>query len=122
MSKHVWLSKKFRPNDKSVAIYTPLALKIVCDGAEPPADMVIAWIGYVAETARQKGTCRFRHSGLHTTDFIVRGWWTAAARTGHKWFCGHNRDNYLLAGQRLLLAAQLPLPDYLRAALEKATP
>jgi hypothetical protein len=98
MSRHVWLVKRF---GDSVRRRAESAFRYAVKGGLSYND-VCRFVGYAEESVRQKG----KGSGRYGSPFYV---WGAAVRSRHLYRHGHNRENYRLAGERLVEASAAEL-------------
>jgi hypothetical protein len=96
VARHVWLSRQFK------ARTVELALRAAAQIHPAVKDYVTAtrFAGYAVERIRQNG-------GVLSPSVIARG----ARHSRHLYAVGHNRDNYLDAGRRILAQAAGMKPE-----------
>lgn len=102
MSKHVWLCKRWGERVLEIArrAYHLARIKAATDSTITYEE-AFRFTGYVVESFRQKGggIDYGRHSRLFVADCL----WEASAARGFLYRRGINRDNYELAGRRMVL-------------------
>jgi hypothetical protein len=109
MSRHVWLSARFAPTTLRLA--ADAFRKAVAGGLS--YDDACRWAGYVIESTRQKAYWvpvkapqpSFFMERPATPAQCLEVLWSAAVNSGHRYARGRNRENYRLAGGRLVGAA-----------------
>lgn len=106
MSTHLWDTKRFSES----TVETVLRAVRVALGGGADYEAAARFAGYNAEAIRQRGfrDGYYEQPGGATTPAIM---WRNAARSGHRYARGRNRDYYLDAARRVLAQATGMKPD-----------
>jgi hypothetical protein len=107
MSDHVWKVQRMSRDTIQRGMFAYRLARTESDSKPLRLDYLpaLCFAGYVMETIRQQGgepQCRMREVGWPA--WICRIW-NGTVRSHHRYARGRNRDNYELAGRKMLAAA-----------------